>query len=105
MYSNAKCAMQNAKTLKYNQSDVCLTSDIFSRNTQWILIEMVSQFTAFGLKLILNNFKPDNHLYLLNVFILDLPARNTNNLVPATLHKFAIRIKHWYTGMLILRIV
>ena len=40
-------------------------------------------------------------MYLLNGVILNLQARNTENIVPATLHKFASRIKHWYKDMLI----
>ena len=67
--------------------------------------EIASHLTTFGLELIINYFKPDNYLYLLNGFILTLPARNKENMVPATLYKFASRIKHCNTEMWILRIV
>ena len=75
----------------------------FIRSTRRAIFEKVSNFTAFGLKTILNYFKPENYLYISNGFILNLPARNTENIVPATLQKSASRIKHWYTEALILR--
>ena len=68
-----------------------------SSSTQRAVFEIVPHFTSFGLKRILNYFKPDKYLYLSNGFILNLPARNTEDIVPVTLHKFASRIKHWYT--------
>ena len=76
-----------------------------SRSTQRAIFEIVSHFTAFGLKWILMFLKSEYYLYLLNGFILNLPARNPENIVPATLHKFASRIKHWFTRLLTLRIV
>ena len=80
-------------------------SKAFDMSTQRTIFEIVSYFTAFGLKWILNNFKYNNNLYLLTDFILNLPARNAENTVPATLLKFASRIKHRYPEVLILYIV
>ena len=77
----------------------------FNGSTQRAIFEIVSYFTAFGLKWIPNYFKSDNDFYLLNGFILNLPARNTENIMPDTLHKFASRIKHSYPEILILGIV
>ena len=48
----------------------------YNRSTQRAIFEIVSHYTAFGLNWILNYFKSDNYLYLLNYFI-NLPTRNT----------------------------
>ena len=100
--------MQN----KFDLLNRCMLVDIVHdfckvsyRSTQRTNFEIVSYFTALGLKWLPNNFKPDDYLNLLNGFILNFPARNTENIMAATLHQFASRIKLCYTEVLVLCIV
>ena len=66
--------------------------------------QKVSTFTLFGMKLTINFLKPDNHFWLWNDFILNLQARNKENIVPAILRRTASRIKHSHTNRLLFSI-
>ena len=46
----------------------------------------MSDFTAFGMKLIMNYLKADDYLYLLNALILNLPAKKTKNILSQQLY-------------------
>ena len=74
-----------------------LNCDSFSWSRNEHLLRIFKQeypTSHFGNSVSMVNYlKLDNDLYLLNVFILNLPARNKENIVPATLNKTASSIK------------